>query len=164
MTSTSPNQLVYNNQTDIHICRNRIEDHEVRIRRLEEMVYKADKPQEPPAAYMHVCCDPSKVIGIATQKAPEGWMYMKAFCDKFNFISITSLRGLMEEHGEFFKDHFVKVGRMVYVDPVIVCELFERGLSMSPQLNRQYRLWKMASGELAILAEKALDKIDMAAF
>lgn len=130
------------------ICRNRLIELEDRLIGLEDKIGSLEK----------IVCkrpEPMKLVVETSRTVPDDWMYMNALCNKFNFMSITSLRGLIKQHGDFFKGHVVSAGRMIYVDPLTVCALFEQGKVKSPQLNRTYRLWKKADAELGALAKRA---------
>jgi len=132
----------------LKLINSQFDDHEARIRRIEKQIHVygiLDKPEmEAPSTEMQV---------------PEGWMYMTEFTTKFGFLSNTSLSHMLADNTDFFGDHMMKVGRLLFIDPVTICEYFERDLCMSAQLNRQYRSWKMLSGELAELSKQAIEII-----
>ncbi len=90
---------------------------------------------------------------------PSGWLFLREFYEKLNFISDVSLSGLIKNNSEFFKDNYMSYKKKIYINPLYVCLFFEKGLYKHKELNNQYNRWKIASKEVRLYSERALKMI-----
>lgn len=89
------------------------------------------------------------------KKIPHGYITPQDFYDQYIFMSDVSVRNLVKGES-FFDDHKYVHGTYMFLDPVRVCEYFEKGMFTGARINNQYRRWKKHNENLRICADKAM--------
>lgn len=135
-------------ETPNQILKNRVDDHEARIKRLEEQLIKTG-----------LCQPKFQLPQGEPRKLPDSWMYIADFAEKFAFMSDSFLRNQIRDHADFFKDDMMAIGSMHYINPLRVIEFMERKMTPSAKVNKQYQHWKNLSPELGKMVNDVKNKL-----
>lgn len=85
---------------------------------------------------------------------PEGYVNCSEFHRKFMFLSPLTVKNILVEKEEWFKDDVIKDGSRLFFRPKKMIELFEMYGEQYPRLSKQYKNWKKHNKELINLVGK----------
>ena len=97
--------------------------------------------------------------GYRTGKRPLGFISPQEFYDKYEFISDAYVRKMLKGNSDFFTGFYTSNTSHLYLDPLRICEFFERKMSESVRANNQYEKRQIHNKDLKLLVDKIRKKI-----